>query len=53
LVRGTRIIAAELKSAKGVVSEAQADVLAALHLAGVETCIWRPSDWDDIVEILR
>jgi hypothetical protein len=53
LVRDSRIIAAELKSSTGVVSEAQADVLATLGLAGVEVYLWRPADWDSIVEVLR
>jgi hypothetical protein len=53
LVRGPRIIAAELKSSKGKVTDEQSHVLAVLGLAGVETYVWRPSDWDTIVEVLR
>ena len=53
LVRGPRIIAAELKSTKGKVTTEQTEVLGALNLAGVETYIWRPADWDHIVQILR
>lgn len=52
LVRRTTIIAAELKSDKGKLTPEQVDVLVVLAGAGVETHVWRPRDWDTIVEVL-
>lgn len=40
----------ELKAEKGRVSDAQAKWVAALHAAGVEVRILRPSDWPWVVE---
>lgn len=40
-----RVMAVELKSDKGRVTREQADWLIYLHLAGVETHVWRPADW--------
>jgi len=49
LVRGDEAIAAELKTEKGRVKPEQHEWLAALELvAGIETFIWRPSDFDDM-----
>lgn len=54
MVRGHRMVAAELKSDKGRTSESQLDWLAAFgHVPGIEACVWRPGDWDRIVEWLR
>jgi VRR-NUC domain len=54
LVRRDRLIAAELKREKGgVVSEDQRWWLAAFDAAGLETAVWRPSDFDRIAEDLR
>jgi len=53
MLRGGRIIAAEMKTDKGKVTPEQADVIGLLQAAGVETYIWRPKYWDDIVEVLR
>lgn len=53
LVRGKRLIAAELKSDKGKLTSEQQDVLALLALAGVETYVWRPADWTSIERTLR
>lgn len=53
LVRGNRIIAAELKSAKGRATAEQTAWLDALKAAGIETHLWRPSDLDAIKETLR
>ena len=47
MVRGTRLGFVELKSAKGKLSEAQHDWLAALMFAGAWVRIWRPQDWHD------
>lgn len=51
LVRG-RVIFAELKSDSGTVSDAQAEWIAALHDAGQEAYVFRPSDWDVLTKIL-
>lgn len=55
LIRGQRIIAAELKSQKGKPpTPKQADVLATIEATGMaETYVWKPSDWDEIEVILR
>lgn len=54
LVRGARLIFAELKSERGKVSAAQAEWLDALgQVPGVEAYVWRPSDMDAIAEVLR
>ena len=53
LVRGQRLILAELKSANGKLSEAQAIWLAMLKEAAPETYLWRPSDIDEIERLLR
>ena len=53
-VRGHRMIAFELKSEKGRATQIQLDWLAAFaRVPGVECHLWRPSDWDQIVEALR
>lgn len=50
-----RVIFAELKSTKGVLSNEQVDWSGALIGAGAEYYVWRPSDWvDGVIEsILR
>jgi hypothetical protein len=54
LVRGSRLIFAELKSERGKVSPEQEAWLEALrHVAGVEVYVWRPIDMDAIPGILR
>lgn len=53
LVRGERIVAVELKSARGRLSEDQEIWLGLLERAGCETFTWRPSQWTEIVEILK
>lgn len=54
LLRPPRVVFAELKSEKGRVSAAQEETLALLRdCPGVETYLWRPSDWDAIAEALR
>ena len=47
------LIFAELKREKGKLSESQKVVLAELETLGVEVCVWRPSDWDTILELLK
>lgn len=62
-VRNGRIVFAELKAENGRVSDAQREWLDELEKAegmtdphgyrgGVEVHLWRPSDWDAIVETL-
>lgn len=53
LVRPPELLVAELKSAKGRVSEAQQGWLDALAACGVETYIWRPRDFDAAHRRLR
>jgi len=54
LCRPPRLVAAELKSARGRLRPEQAAWLALLEqLEVVETYLWRPADWDLIVEVLR
>ena len=53
LVRRARILAVELKSPRGRATEAQLAWLAAFSECGVETHVWQPSDWDQVVEALR
>lgn len=53
--RDGRLLFAELKSEKGVVSDAQAewiDLLLAVT-GNVDVFVWRPSDWPQIEEALR
>jgi len=56
LVRPPVIIVAELKSARGRLSSSQRDWLERFEQCSipgrVETYIWRPGDWPDIVRIL-
>jgi hypothetical protein len=53
LVRPPRVIFAELKVGAPV-SPQQADWLSDLgRVPGVESYIWRPTDWDQVVELLK
>ena len=45
MVRGDRLLFAELKSATGKVSEAQLAWLLDLKGVGAETHVWRPEHW--------
>jgi hypothetical protein len=45
LVRGERVLAVELKSERGRTTPEQEEWLAAFAGAGVEACVWRPSDF--------
>jgi hypothetical protein len=53
LVRGNRLIFAELKSERGAPTPAQKGWLEALKQTSAEVYLWRPSDFDMIVELLR
>lgn len=52
LMRAPELIVVELKAEKGRLSVEQRDWLAGLALCGVETHVWRPSDWPAIEERL-
>lgn len=53
LFRPGRFLLAELKSDKGKLTDRQEAMIADLRAAGVECHVWRPSDWDTLVEVLR
>lgn len=54
LVRGERIVMAELKTESGRLSPAQAEWLERLRATGkVEVFVWRPRDWPEIEDELR
>jgi hypothetical protein len=55
LCRPSRVIFAELKSAKGRLTVDQTHWLQVLEKSGQEVHIWRPADWLDgtITEVLR
>lgn len=53
LVKGDRLIFAELKSDKGKVSEVQRLWLCDLIQTKTEVYIWRPGDMEEIIGILR
>jgi hypothetical protein len=53
LIRPPRVIFAELKREKGKATALQEEALDLLRQCpGVEVALWRPSDWDNIVEVL-
>lgn len=53
MVRDDRLIFAELKTEKGKLMPAQQQWLEALAETEVEVFLWRPSDWEEITEVLR
>ena len=55
LVRGSRLIFAELKSATGKLSDAQVEWEYALERSGHAVYVWRPDDWlhGGVEEVLR
>lgn len=48
-----KVIFAELKSETGKLSSKQEEWVNSLKTAGQEAYVWRPSDWENIVDILR
>lgn len=53
LVRRDRLVFAELKAGTGRLSAAQRAWLDRLERAGAEVYVWRPEEWDAIVDALR
>lgn len=54
MVRGGRLIVAELKSARGRTRAEQEAWLASFEgVPGCEVYVWRPRDWDAIAGVLR
>jgi hypothetical protein len=54
MVRGGRLVFAELKTSRGRVGRDQAGWLDALAGCGaVESYLWRPADWATIERVLR
>jgi len=54
MVRPPRLIFAELKSEKGKLTSVQEEWLARLGmLSACEVFLWRPDDFEDIVEVLK
>ena len=51
LVRGHTLLFVELKSQRGHLSEAQANIISILQWVGL-VFVWRPSDWAQITEVL-
>lgn len=52
LIRGTCLIAAELKVGANKLTPEQREWLADFQLAGVPAFEWRPTDWPQIEEVL-
>ena len=53
LIRGNRLIVAELKVARNEPTPAQERWLCAFHGAGVKAYLWRPEHWGEIIETLK
>jgi hypothetical protein len=53
LVRGERVLFIEVKTMKGKLSSAQSFWLGALGQTTVEVYLWRPSDIQEVGEVLR
>ncbi len=52
MVRRPRVVFAELKSQRGLLTIAQRDWLTDLRASGQEAYLWRPSDWREIERVL-
>jgi predicted type IV restriction endonuclease len=52
LVKGDRLVFAELKRELGIVADAQLEWLAALTATGAECYVWRPSDMRKVHDTL-
>ncbi len=52
LLKGERVLVAELKVGRGKLTPEQAVWIAAFEAAGVPAYCWRPADWKDIESVL-
>ncbi len=52
LLRGNRLIVAELKTATGKLGADQKTWIEAFAAAGAMACVWRPGDWSAIAALL-
>lgn len=52
LLRGDRLLFRELKREDGRLTDKQAEWLEALHKAGADAKVWKPSDWNDVEQTL-
>jgi hypothetical protein len=48
-----RVVFAELKAHRGRLSVAQKEWVGRLRTAGGEVYVWDPSQWDDVLDVLR
>jgi hypothetical protein len=53
VVKGERLVAAELKTEQGRLGPGQREWLAALAAVGAEVAVWTPADWPQIEATLR
>lgn len=53
LVRGTRIVVAELKAERGRLSKEQWAWIDAFTVTPAETFVWFPEDWPEIERVLK
>lgn len=53
LVRGNSLMAVELKTDRTYLTAIQKRIMQTLEAAVIECHVWRPRDWDAIVERLR
>ena len=49
MVRGKRVVFAELKSERGKLTPAQVGWLDAIREAGQEAYMWKPADWPEAI----
>jgi hypothetical protein len=52
LCRGSRLVFAELKTDRGRLRPEQVAWLSRLRAAGAEVHVWKPRDWDTVMEVL-
>lgn len=53
LIRGRRVVFAELKTERGKLGPRQREMIADLEAIGAEVYVWRPSMWPAIEAALR
>jgi hypothetical protein len=53
LVRPPRLVFAELKTERGKLTLAQDQTLDLLVACGAEVYVWRPYEWDEVVQTLK